>query len=462
MKKLILIVLLIFGSVVRVYAKSYYSEYGDFNEYSETYVENSDEVFTESKKVYRVISINKELVPYDDYSKELTDEDVEVIYGDYVYDIEDLDPSKRYEVISTYTYNKLKDYKYIIFHNGGTTTGIKSIELYDDRDNHLIRTFGPFNLQPNDYYINTLFGDEVIPVSELSVHLNVSTIDPYNIEIYLDEDGDPFKGMEKIGTFSVINRFYPVYDSFENNDILFNDEELTGTIEEVESGRILSEDNAYRNYEIISYNEEENLIPLDIYSDKVEDNQILDTNDSKELYRYKKRDKVEIKDNIVIDNYDFKLEDAITYFSIPLEDIKVVSNIDITKNGKYNITYLLPFKEVNDTITVDIKENYINLIKAEEVIIQNLENKVEESVYKVEKKNQEIKEVISTYESEADELSKEVESYKKIVTEKEDVDTSIKEKKNLKRTIGIIGLIILLLSFISLCIFFKKEFNGEE
>ena len=74
-------------------------------------------------------------------------------------------------------------------------------------------------------------------------------------------------------------------------------------------------------------------------------------------------------------------------------------------NGTYKVNYILPFKTVVKDAIVDLKENYINLINKQNDYIKYLKDEADKSVYKVDKKNQEIKEIIISSSKEKNEIN---------------------------------------------------------
>lgn len=154
------------------------------------------------------------------------------------------------------------------------------------------------------------------------------------------------------------------------------------------------------------------------------------------------RDKLEIKDDLIINDKNQKLEDFILYSS---GEYKLESNVDLNKNGKYNLSIITSYGTFNKDITVDIKDNTI-LEKQEE--IDNLNNKVKELTNDYEKKLQEIneklndcnecKDLLNEKETLLKNYEKELEDKKKVIEEKNaliekiksDYETKLKDVNN--------------------------------
>lgn len=127
------------------------------------------------------------------------------------------------------------------------------------------------------------------------------------------------------------------------------------------------------------------------YSKVTNDYPLIDYNDYKIFYKYRKREKVVISDNLKIDSYDFDLNCLVLESTI--SDIKIEHNIEYSKNGIYTINFKFPFKTVKRKITVSIFENDYNLLETkikelDEVydnllLNENLSNDQKEKVLKL-------------------------------------------------------------------------------
>lgn len=132
-----------------------------------------------------------------------------------------------------------------------------------------------------------------------------------------------------------------------------------------------------------------NKVYSDIYTkDSNDEFNIKDKSKHQTYYSYRTRDKLELKDNLVIDSYDYDLKDFIVYSSTNFE---IISDININKNGTYNITFKSNTMEVNKLVEVNIIENDIKSYK-EEIELLNKKIKDLESKYKIdiEEKNKKI------------------------------------------------------------------------
>ena len=123
-----------------------------------------------------------------------------------------------------------------------------------------------------------------------------------------------------------------------------------------------------------------------------------DENLYEDYYRYRTRDKVEIEDNIVIDNNQ-RLEDFIISSSV---EVNIESNIDYSKNGKYIVKYITPFRVIEREVVVN--SEYNDMLDK----INTLSKEIEDSNIQ---KNNYINE-INNYILKIEELNKEIEKYK--------------------------------------------------
>ena len=151
------------------------------------------------------------------------------------------------------------------------------------------------------------------------------------------------------------------------------------------------------------------------------------------------------EDEIIIDKKDINLKDYITFSSIPKEEIKITSNIDLNLNGTYKVNYILPFKTVVKDAIVDLKENYISLINKQNDYIKYLKDEADKSVYKVDKKNQEIKEILISSSKEKNEINEKYISCQIELKNLKDVKENFKVETK-KETNNFWDLVIILLT----------------
>lgn len=457
MKKILLFIfLLLIGN--KVNASTYYSGYSEYSDYLPDLIESNDLIYVEQTKLYQLYKENITYEYLEDSLFERTGNERKV-ETDWVNDIAEVDQTKEIEVCYNYQFALAKQYSNMVFLNtSNRKIKINYLKLYDMRNDLVISYMENIDLNENDKFVLNL--DENVNLALMKLEIDIVGNDNINknikTDIYVSKEiplfnngdyitsinGDIEKARLKIDDFSI----YKIYDK----SVFYAwecTENLPSNIKEYE---IL-----YRNtYKIYEYK-----IIDKIYTDEYS---VSDTNElyadldkSKNFYRFKKRDKVIISDDLIIDNKDKKITDFIEYSSINLDDIKITSDINYNRNGKYKINFILPFKTVSKDITVNIESNYINLINEQANYISNLNNSTSESNYAVNKKNLEIKEVIIEEETKNKELSELLNTCYKDKKELEMQKENLKEEKNVKQQS--VSYIYILLLFIILLLTCRKK-----
>ena len=108
------------------------------------------------------------------------------------------------------------------------------------------------------------------------------------------------------------------------------------------------------------------------------------------------------------------------------------------------MNFITPFKNISTNVVVDIKENYINIIKDQEDYIDYLIDNLYDANYKVNKENIEIKETINKTTKENRELINEVNSKTNLLNDIKGKREVIKDEKVVKQSFNIIILLIVL------------------
>ena len=145
---------------------------------------------------------------------------------------------------------------------------------------------------------------------------------------------------------------------------------------------------------------------------------------------YLKKARVEIKDNIVITSSVYDLNDYIKS-DIPYE---ITSNIDITKNGEYEVKFLFPNKTITKKVKVDTYNEYI----------KSLENKLEI-------KNKELLDTIENKNEIIDRLESNLKTKDEIISKKE-IKTYVKKT-------NILPIILITLGVVLIIFAIYKSFN---
>lgn len=125
---------------------------------------------------------------------------------------------------------------------------------------------------------------------------------------------------------------------------------------------------------------------------------IKDESKSKIFYSYRTRNKLELKDNLVINSYNYDLDDFVIYSS---SDYQIIGDLDINKNGIYNVTFKSDGINTTKLVEVNILDNtiktYQDEIKSLYKVIEDLNKKINDlnNKYKedIDSKNKEIQEL---------------------------------------------------------------------
>lgn len=454
MKKILLFIfLLLIGT--KVNASTYYSEYGEYSDYMSDLIESSDLIHVEETRLYQLYKENKTYEYLEDSIFEKTGNERE-IQTDWVNDISQVDQTRKVETCYSYQFALAKQYSNMVFVNtSDRKIIINYIKLYDMRNDSIISYMENIILNANDKFVLNL--DENVNLSLMKLEIDIVGNDNISknikTDIYVSKEipisnngdyitsivGDTKKAHLEIADFSI----YKIYDRPP-----FYASECT----EILPINIKEYEKLYRNnYKIYEYK-----IIDKIYSDKYSvndsDGLYVDLDSYKNFYRFKKRDKVSISDNLIIDSKDKKLTDFIEYSSINLDDIKITSDVNYNKNGKYKINFILPFKTISKDITVNIESNYIILINDQANYISTLNNSTSESNYAVDKKNLEIKEVILEEEMKNKEISELLNACYRDKKDLEMQKDDLKEEENVKQqSVGYIYILLLLIILLLTC-----------
>ena len=161
------------------------------------------------------------------------------------------------------------------------------------------------------------------------------------------------------------------------------------------------------------------------------------------MYSKRTRDKIDIQDDIVITSYDDELSKFVS------EDIKYVTNMNKLINGKYDVTFITPYGNYKTNVIVDIKDNYKLLLNEQQKKLELMYDAYVDASYLVEKKNQEIKDVINSSNDEY--ILEEYEKCKSLLEEEKNKKLDFNENKQNKNI-----LMILFTISMSIGLFIKK------
>lgn len=386
MKKLLLLVLLFF--VVPVKAETIYSQYSNYSDYSTEDRLVSDILYKKRETMYRiykqeevfghfVFGMNPIEYPYADLTN--------YYYTDFSEWNESIElvPNRVIDSKTTYDYYKMKPIRYILIDNITADLNITEVRYYVDNvmtydynisctncadnfaqivtDNELIYysalvyNHGTILIDLKDYYDPALVSFEmwIYDTYGLEKKYTIKVSDSLNFEpIFLKKEVvnnsqysnplDMSPDYQYMGNFEVVK---PVYSDLQiSENIIYNDISTKVTVKHWYRYKDL----LYRYFNI-------NRIYKEGYY--FSSNDEYPYQEEVTLYRYKNRHKLILVDDLIIDNYEQKLEDFIVECTT---DVKIISNINYKLNGQYDIMFIFDNKEVKKKVVVDIKDNIIN------------------------------------------------------------------------------------------------------
>lgn len=471
------IFLLLFGLIyaVNVDAKTYYSDYTEFKE-SDIKIEKSDIVDTKVEEKYLIYKENKIEAFYPSYM-EITDmnklDETKIETSNWL-------DEKPQELIGRniitkelYEYQNMKKIRYIKLTdliNEKENIDLTEVRIYNKttRLNYDIKNdIENIDIIKDDDLTNyiTLDNDteiiidlkENVDINDLTVtvhfHINQDTKLYFTINLYGEEFENIYAQRKLISSVETWYAEYPFYSSnkahFKLVEPLYEEKELSEQEIKQTSFNIVNLVTKYKTEDLyIKYEKIEREYLDDYYLEPLEDYN-LDLETKKEFYYIRTRDKVEIKDELIIDNYDDKLEDFI--ISTTIDNIKITSNMDYYVNGEYDINFILPFKTIKEKLKVNIADNYIKALEVQNNYLKELEKENNNLIINNNKLNTEIKEILKNKDETVNEVNNQIVEceyeLKELKNNKQELKT-IEEEKDYKILIIIpIILILILLLF---------------
>lgn len=466
MKKIFFVSLILFAFIFKVEAKeTYYSEYSDFSDYTLEKLESSELVRVEVERRYKF------------YKQEKVGE-----YRNFLSDN------------SSFKFFDLNDYKNSEFSDWSEEEPIQvENRVIESKSFYKIKRPKPIK---SIYFVNTLEG--IFKLNDVEVFYNGEKLDyelplcnigedvgySQAVQIELNDYYDLQKLTIKVGSIE-----YDTVDEIlilasvpsENNlyQINYFSINLKSSNKDnvvIEASDWIRGNTKYEQEEIVEYKPVDEPLtmvtelklyhyqdPL-FYFYNVENKYIdgyfkdyphliKDENNYKDYYRYQVRDKLEVEEEIIITDHNQKLSD----FATSTVEYEIITNLDINKNGSYEVEYKTPFITIKKEVIVDIKENELNDISNKynnllidynklkqdyEYSVKDDENndcelKLEEALLRVDDSNKKLK------------LSEQANKYL------ESNISQIDNKDSNKRSILWLILILIIL-FILLLIFLKK------
>lgn len=366
MKKIFLLLLLIPNIV---FANESYTEYKEFIKGSSEYIEESDTLKREEYKVYNTY---KEII--EEYYLPLNEESIEyeIDYNDYIYHQKISDQKNKNEAsYQTKCFDNNLEIKNIHLSNFVNRLKISEIEINTKNDTdymlNITHQIGKKEyLQDKDLYENYLetgsktnieiiFFDK-INLSDLEIKLYVpkQKITETTFEMIINKWIDEISYMVSIKLDEENNLITITFDK-EYETFLKENEFYT-----------TSPCFSYYTEEIILYKHKKiTLEPTNIFLPLNNSNNFI-LSDYKVKYNYYKREKIELKDSIVLKNNLFNTKDYLISSTIPINELTIIDNIDYSKSG----TYLLEIY-FNNKLLIKNTINY----EYEALIVENKKEK---------------------------------------------------------------------------------------
>lgn len=412
---------------VTVLAKSYYSDFSEFSEYDTKLIEPNE--LTEVEKVTKYRAYKETFK----YIKEETDDKTENIkYENQVWI--DEKPDIIIDTKKHYKYYEYADDREIIIINNNKTSKVRINYLSHGAtsigSDIYIQPLGEYSFKiPSDVAGSSGINMEALCINNIDISIDIATKTERKNLVNRKVDS----------TLSMLT-FYnsqlgDIYkNEFESDEI----QQINGDV--IEETLYLTGDILY---------ETKFIEKQDFYLEEETEEFKIDKSDETDFYRFKTRHKLELIDNKITDSKT-TIEDLIKTDV----EYKIISDINYKKNGTYKVMIVTPFKTIEEQIIVDSKENIVTLVENITKELSVKQKELEIANYIVEKKNQEIKEIVNNSNDEF--LAVENEKIKNDLKESElkKTDLSIEKKKKSSVIIGIIIMCLILLIPI-----LKKEKN---
>jgi hypothetical protein len=407
MKK-ILLFLGLFLLALPVKAKTVYSDYSDFSAWQESEVKATDTIKVETKKRYKYYYLKSLDGGFfgrnDDYQdfNFLSLEDKK--YGAWsAWQDDEIkgDMYREVEVKKAYLYSKAKGIRYVyINHIKGSNNHLIINELSFDVKGKTVypkintctgcnSTFYPYIFNGVLNQNMSMIDNDGSIILDLGDYYNLSDI---NMNIWLYDETNANKEFTVYYMHNLdINKPFVHYDfltDYTNKSI--NDTPVTklsidmfaidGNIEfndpVISLDEVKEDDftrvniiNAYRSREI-AYLRYKNIPVYSDYLDNATTNYPIQSNDYKLYYRYATRHYFNVADDITLKDNNLKqyIESDVPY--------KIDSNIDLTKNGSYDVTISNDYLRYTFPVKVDVDSDKDKQINANTEEIKELNNEI--------------------------------------------------------------------------------------
>lgn len=466
MKKIILMLMLLPNLAQ---ASVVYTEY-------EEYLRGTGEIIEESELIKK-----EEEILYNTYIEEIEERyakknDLDDSYiidlnNYYLEEKNNLDKTE-YEVnYQTKCFNKYENITDIKVEGFSSNLNISEIS-YTSKDNTSMRlNVDNFKGDSQNMLYDKKLYEESIMLSEHSTItfrlIKTTDLDNLNLKLYFPKQG------KKVIDFKItLNYSNNIYGKFELDD---EDTEINITFDKLYKEFLINnnfqtEDNCLSFYrELIPYYKHTkiNKIVLNKYK-PFNDEELFLLDDYIKLYNYYKREKIEIKDNIILEKEKMNVSKYLTT-SIPLENLTIIDNINYDTSGTYlikiyyqnslllehPIIYIakeeLTANNIKDEINVEYEESNNNI---KERVIQESEKNYRTTKKSNRKKITSIKVTQSNKHMSKKRTTKNLENNK---INKINNNIKTKSTDNKKIVIFTISLLILLLTIFEIILLYVKH-----
>ncbi len=422
-------------------AKTYYTDYSDFSDFTATPIYGNDTVNVETEMWYTWYREEKELGPYQnqylsnmDYPLIDYEDSIEGEWSSWGYE----EPENILERIiqrrSVYRYQDMKEIRYLQFYGlSGSNQRfyISELEvsvngnpvdytvLCDQCGEHFKQSIQNGDQKETDVYVSN--------GTDFWIDLNnYYPADTITFDLYLYDTGTKQKDYRVRMTHDIESGFHVYFDgywiqcfTYQSADdivpithtieqmVMTNPEwyEPKEMLEEVEASlvRKVEKRNQYRYIDYVPYRRYriKKVYREGYWPSGTSEYPYVDVTNCKVHFRSQVRDKLVLKDPLVIDTATMKIQDLILESSQPVE---TEGTVDMTQNGEYPITFKMGDLIVTENVTVDILENTI-----QEEKIEALNKTIEEQRQMIEQ------------------LEEEKESLKEMLTEERDQNASLQQ-----------------------------------
>lgn len=459
MRKIILSLIILFSIICKVEAREiYYSDYSDFSDFSLEKIDSSELVnvqverrfrwFREEKVgEYRNILGNNTSFKFVDMSNSMAGQ-----FSEWSEEEPSLEQNRVIETKVAYKIKRPKPIRNIsIVNTLPGVLGIDNVDIYymdkkidyemyfDCADEDLnISYTGSIKIDLNEYYdlqkIKVIIsGIEYNNVEEFTVLASVPSSDnTYQIVYYSTNITDGNNNVELTA------------DDWIGASVKYYEEELVLEKPDNESLTKIQEVNLYRYQDPLFYFYNINKKYIDGYFVNYP-NFIKDESDYKDYYRYQVRDKIEISKDILITDYNQLLSDFVNSTT----DYEINTNLNINKNGQYDVEFITPFIKVYKLATVNIEENkeketiedlqeelnkLRNDYQEKEIELNNITNKYDKLLSEYEGKQKELNDIRKEYSNSlGDYQKKEIElsnKYNSLLDEYKKKETELDSIRN--------------------------------